>query len=234
MNKSLYAALVKICTSRGDSMSLFKIVNTRKTSDKTLILNMQRADFRLLRELVSKIPWNSAFEGWEAHNSKVSEVNKQSRRVSWLIKNLLPALRSKRKVYVHYKQGRLIWEDYWSSIRYCREIICAAEAQLQLTLASTMEHNENGFLKYVNSNRRSRDSISSLLDDDDHNTNRYIGKTEIFNAFFSSVFNTNVKDWNALSRELENHDWDNNKWGSKASSWIVMKSWKFMIDMIIY
>lgn len=73
-----------------------------------------------------------------------------------------------------------------------------------------MEHNENGFLKYVDSNRRTRDSIGPLLDNDNHNTNRYIGKTEIFNAFFSSVFNNNDEVWDILSPELENHDWDNN------------------------
>jgi len=63
MNKSLHAALVKICTRRVDSMSLFKIVDTRKTNNKTLILSMQKGGFRLPRELVSKIPWDSAFEG---------------------------------------------------------------------------------------------------------------------------------------------------------------------------
>lgn len=100
----------------------------------------------------------------------------------------------------------MIREDYRDSIHYCRETICAAKAQLELKLASTMEHNENGFLKYVDSNRRTRDSIGPLLDDDNHHTNRYIGKTEIFNAFFSSVFNNNDENWDILSPELENHD----------------------------
>ena len=42
----------------------FQIVDKkRKTADKTSTQDMGRADFRLLRELISKVPWESAFEG---------------------------------------------------------------------------------------------------------------------------------------------------------------------------
>ena len=58
----------------------------RKTASKTLTLGVGRADFGLLKELVSNAPWESAFgdagvhECWSllksagAGNSKVSEV----------------------------------------------------------------------------------------------------------------------------------------------------------------
>lgn len=43
----------------------FKIfANGRKTASKTLTVDMRRADFRLLKELRSKIPWEEAFEGF--------------------------------------------------------------------------------------------------------------------------------------------------------------------------
>ena len=42
----------------------FKIFgDRRKTATITSALDMGRADFRLLRELVSKVPWETAFEG---------------------------------------------------------------------------------------------------------------------------------------------------------------------------
>lgn len=41
--------------------------DTRKPTSKILILDMERADFKLLRELVSKVPWESAFQGVGIH-----------------------------------------------------------------------------------------------------------------------------------------------------------------------
>ena len=46
----------------------FKIYgDRRKTASKTSTLDMRRADFRLLRELLSKVPWEKAFEGAGVH-----------------------------------------------------------------------------------------------------------------------------------------------------------------------
>ena len=39
----------------------------RKTATKTSALDMGKADFRLLRELVSKVPWETSFEGIGVH-----------------------------------------------------------------------------------------------------------------------------------------------------------------------
>ena len=41
--------------------------NRRKPASKTSTLDMRRADFRLLRELLSKVPWEKAFEGAGVH-----------------------------------------------------------------------------------------------------------------------------------------------------------------------
>ena len=46
----------------------FKIcVDKRKAASKTSTLDMRRANFRLLRELLSKVPWEKAFEGAGVH-----------------------------------------------------------------------------------------------------------------------------------------------------------------------
>ena len=39
----------------------------RKSATKTSALDTGKADFRLLRELVSKVPWETAFEGIGVH-----------------------------------------------------------------------------------------------------------------------------------------------------------------------
>lgn len=48
--------------------------------------------------------------------------------------------------------------------------------------------NKKGFLNYVNSKQKTRDSIDPLLDEDGHLTNEDIGNTKIINYFFTSVF----------------------------------------------
>ncbi|GAB0204012.1 mitochondrial enolase superfamily member 1 [Grus japonensis] len=120
-------------------------------------------------------------------------------------------LRLKKKVYGCWKQGQATWEDYRDAARLCREKIHAAKAQLELKLASTVGDNKKGFFKYVNNKRRTRDNIGSLLDENGHLTNRDIDKAEMFNAFFTSVFNTDDGLWDPRCPELEDRDCGNNK-----------------------
>ncbi|GAB0187060.1 mitochondrial enolase superfamily member 1 [Grus japonensis] len=65
--------------------------------------------------------------------------------------------------------------------------------------------------KYVNNKRRTRENISSLLDENDDLTNRDIDKAETFNAFFASVFNTDDGLWDPSCPKLEDCDCGNNK-----------------------
>ena len=85
----------------------FQIVgDRRKTSSKTSTLDMGRADFGLLKELVSKVPWESAFEDLGVHECwslfkshllraqeqaipKCQKSSKWGRRPAWLSRDLL-------------------------------------------------------------------------------------------------------------------------------------------------
>ncbi|GAB0177896.1 hypothetical protein GRJ2_000254900 [Grus japonensis] len=174
----------------------FKIFgDRRKTDTKTSTLDMRRADFRLLRELVSQVPWETALEGigvhqrWSlfkcrllrAQEQAIPKCRKSSRldRPAWLNRDLLLELRQKKKVYACWKQGQATREDYRDAAHLCGEKIRAAKAQLELKLASTVGDNKKGFFKYANNKRRTRDNIGSLLDENGHLTNRDIDKAEI-------------------------------------------------------
>ena len=86
-----------------------------------------------------------------------------------------------------------------------------AKAQSEFKLASTVKDNKKGFLKSVHSERRIRDNIGLLLDEVEHLTNRDVDKTEMFNAFFASVFHTDDGPWDPQSPVLEDLDWGNDK-----------------------
>ncbi|GAB0202528.1 mitochondrial enolase superfamily member 1 [Grus japonensis] len=163
----------------------FKIFgDRRKTATKTSTLDMGRADFRLLRELVSQVPWETALEGIGVHQC-------------W----------SLFKGHLLRAQEQAIPKCRKSS----REKIHVAKAQLELKLASTVGDNKKGFFKYVNNKRRTRENIGLLLNKNGHLTNRDIDKAETFNAFFASVFNTDDGLWDPSCLELEDRDCGNNK-----------------------
>jgi len=60
----------------------------------------------------------------------------------------------------------------------------AVKTQLELRLASSVRDNQKDFLKYVNRERRTKDNIILLLDEDGHLPNRDADKADIYNAFF--------------------------------------------------
>lgn len=91
----------------------------------------------------------------------------------WLSKDLLEFW-WKKTAYGHSKWGQVTWEDYNIAAHYCREIICAAKAQLELKLT-----NKKDFLKYVNCKRRTRENIAPLFDEGIHLRSRDIDKADI-------------------------------------------------------
>ena len=61
--------------------------------------------------------------------------------------------------------------------------------------SSKLKDNKKGFFKYLNSKRQARKCVGPLLDEHGHLTNRDIDKAEMFNTFFTSVFNTDDGLW---------------------------------------
>lgn len=61
--------LVGVCLSHSDhEMTEFTIFSViRKKGSRVVTLYFKRANFKLFRELFSKIPWDSAFEGLGVH-----------------------------------------------------------------------------------------------------------------------------------------------------------------------
>ena len=77
-----------------------------------------------------------------------------------------------------------------------------ARAQLELKLASVVSGNKKGFLKYVNSKRRSEGDSGLILTEDGQLTDRDGGRAEAFHALFASIFSNAERPWAAWSQEL--------------------------------
>lgn len=101
--------------------------------------------------------------------------------LTWLSKLL--DLRWKKNVYGHWKQVQAMWEDCRNTGCCCREKICVAKAQLEWMLASS----KKSFFKYLNYERKTKDSIGPLLDEIGQLVSRDTHKAETLNAFFACL-----------------------------------------------
>ena len=172
------------------------------------------------------IPWESAFEGFRIHEgwsvfknhlTKAQEqvvplclkLSKRGRRPAWLNRELLIELKRKKKLYDLWKEGQASQENYRAVVCICREKTGKAKAQLELNSASVVSDNKKGFLKYVNSKRRSKENLGLIFVEDGRLTNSDEEKAEAFKAFFASFFNNTDRPWAARSSELEDHDCGN-------------------------
>ncbi|KAJ7395802.1 hypothetical protein BTVI_151811 [Pitangus sulphuratus] len=88
--------------------------------------------------------------------------------------------------------------------------VTVAKAQLELKLARNLGDNKK-FFKYINGNRQCRKIIGPFQDEDGHLMNRNRDKSEVFNAFFASVFNMDDGPRGSQCPELEDHDCKNDQ-----------------------
>ena len=147
------------CVGHSDhEMAEFKIFSVmRKKDGRVATLDFRRANLKLLGELLSRVPWESAFEGLGVHKWSVFEnylleaqeqaiplcpkSSKRGRRPAWLNRELLMELRRKKKLYDLWKQDQALQEEYRAVVHLCREKILKAKAQLELKLARVLSDN---------------------------------------------------------------------------------------------
>ena len=114
-------------------------------------------------------------EGWTLFRNKILMAQEQAvprcckrsqrkRRPPWLNREFWLQLREKRRVYSLWKKGLATHNDYKDAVRLCRAEIRRSKAQLEINLASAIKDNKKCFYKYVNSKRKTRESLHPLLD----------------------------------------------------------------------
>ena len=97
-------------------MVKFKTLSVMRKKDSTVATqDFKRANFKLLRELVSSVPWESAFEGlgvhecWSVLKNRLLEAeeqaiplccksSKQGRRPAWLNREIPVDLKRKKEI----------------------------------------------------------------------------------------------------------------------------------------
>jgi len=108
----------------------FKILRAvRRAHSKLTTLDFRRADFCLLRGLLSRMSWDKALEGRGAHESSLifkdhllqaqeqcipikKKSGKNVRWPAWMNKELVDKPRHQKEAYRGWKQGQVAWEEY--------------------------------------------------------------------------------------------------------------------------
>ena len=136
-------------------------------------------------------------DGWLLFKREVLKAQEQAvplsrkmswrRRPAWMNRELFLRLQEKKRIYLLWKKGRATRKEY-KEVKMCREKIRKAKAQLELNLATGVKRKKKLFYKYINSKRRTRENLHSLLDEAGNVTTEDKEKAEVLNAFFTSVF----------------------------------------------
>uniref|UniRef100_K7F0W4 Reverse transcriptase domain-containing protein n=1 Tax=Pelodiscus sinensis TaxID=13735 RepID=K7F0W4_PELSI len=194
----------------------------RKESSKIHTLDFRKADFDSLRDLMGRIPWDANMKGkgvqdsWQYFKEALLKAQKETiptrskrgkhgRRPDWLTGETLGELKHKKEAYKKWKLGQMTREEFKGIARECRGVIRKAKAQMELRLAKDVKDNKKGFYRHVNKKKVIREGVQPLMDEGGNLVTDDVGKAEVLNAFFASVFTDKVGSWTSA---LSDARWD--------------------------
>uniref|UniRef100_K7F0D3 Reverse transcriptase domain-containing protein n=1 Tax=Pelodiscus sinensis TaxID=13735 RepID=K7F0D3_PELSI len=112
-------------------------------------------------------------------------------------------LKHKKEAYKKWKLGLMTREEYKYIARECRGVTRKAKAKLELQLARDVKGKKKGFYRHVSNKRVIREGVGPLLDERGNLVTDDVGKAEVLNAFFASVFMDKVSSQaNALGNAV--------------------------------
>ncbi|PKU48494.1 rna-directed dna polymerase from mobile element jockey-like [Limosa lapponica baueri] len=165
---------------RDHEMVEFKILRAaRRVRSKLTTLNFRRADFGLLRDLISRVTWEKVLEGRGAQES-------------WSV----------FKDHLFQAQER-------ETVRVARNQIRQAKAQVELNLARDTKDNKKNFYRYVSDKGKAREDVGPLRKEAGDLVTQDMGKAELPNDFFASVFTGNGSNHTTRVMEGKNRGYEN-------------------------
>ena len=229
-NKEGLVGNVKLKGSLGCSdheMVEFKILRAaRRAHSKLATLDFRRADFGLFRDLLGRVPWDTALEGRGAQESWLifkdhllqaqerciptkRKSGKNTRRPAWMNKELLDKLKHKKEAYRGWKQGQVAWEEYREIVRVARDQVRKAKALIELNLARDVKGNKKSIYSYVSDKRKTSENGGPLQKETGDLVTWDMEKAEVLNDFFASVFTSKCSSHTTQVAEGKGRDWEN-------------------------
>ena len=229
-NKEGLSRNVKLKDSLGCSdqeMMEFKILKAaRRLHSNLTTLDFRRADFGLFRGLLGRVPWDKVMEGrgtqesWLIFKTHLLQAQERcipterksginSRKPAWMNKILPDKLKHKKEAYRERKQAQVTWEEYREIAQTARDQVRKAKALTELNLARDIKGNKKCFYRYVNDRRKGKENVGLLWKQTGDQVTQDMGKAEVLNDFFASVFTSKCSSHTAQVAEGKGRDWEN-------------------------
>ena len=195
----------KVSTCDHDLISFELNVLTETCNSKINIPNFHKADFDSIRDSLS-VDWSlilsdlDSIESWEVVKSTIlktvdsfvpfSRKVRNPNRPLWLTRDVLSAIRKKRKLWRCYKLSGLNHDflKFKEQEVFTKGLIREAKLNFEVKLARNVKSNPKAFYSYVRSKQSSKDVVGPLLDTGGSIISNPIGMAEVLNSYFSSVF----------------------------------------------
>ena len=168
-------------------------------------LDWNRADWNSMRENMASINWRermenkSGSEAWEMLRDHINTMvaenvparrRRNQNRPAWLSKEILCAIRRKKRLWTKVRQGGPR-DEYEIEEKKVRRMIRNAKRKHEKKLAEGGGKDgkaKRQFYAYVKQRTKTRPSIGPLKNKEGHVVSNDKDMAEIFNEFFSSVF----------------------------------------------
>jgi len=108
-------------------------------------------------------------------------------RPCWMSKEILAAIRRKKRLWRQVKGGGMT-EEYREADKKVKKLIRNAKRRFEKKLAAGEGGNKRSFFAYIRRKTKSRPTIGTLKDKDKKVVTEDEGMARILNEFFSSVF----------------------------------------------
>ncbi|KFQ11448.1 hypothetical protein N330_00764, partial [Leptosomus discolor] len=185
-------------------------------------LDFRRADFDLFRDLLGRVPLDTALEvkraqeSWlifkdhllQAHeqcNPTKRKSSKNTRRPAWMNKELLDKRKHKTKAYRGWKHRQVAWE-YREIVQVVKNQVRKAKALIELNLARDIKANKKNFYRYTGDKRRTRENVGPLQKETGDLVTQDTEEVEVLNVFFASVFTSKCSSHTAQVTEGKGRD----------------------------
>ncbi|KAM9653655.1 uncharacterized protein ACIBXB_010484 [Morphnus guianensis] len=201
---------VKLKGSLGYSdheMVEFKILRAvRRAHSKLANLDFRRADFGLFRDLLGRVPWDTALEGRENQKSQLIFKDHLLQAQEQCIPTNSD---TKRKSTEGGSKDRYPGRNIKRNCQSSQGSLRKAKAVIELNLARDVKDNKKSYYRYVSGKRKTRENMGPLWKEMGDLVTQDMEKAEVLNDFFASVFTNKCSSHTAQVTEGKGRDWEN-------------------------